>query len=402
MSSMELSDSLFSFIASHEGGNINELALRYSGRKFDFSISLAMLQLKGRHKYGEKLRPFFNNERFLLPDSLAAEQSSHHIVAAYHASIVGKNKRIADMTAGLGIDAMSIALAGNVVDAFELEGLRVETLRHNADVLSIDSLKVMQGNSVEIMRESDVGYDLIFIDPARRDSNARRTYSFRDCEPDISSILPMLFEHAPTVIIKASPLLDIVAVSNQLVGVAEIMTVSYAGECKEVLVVCREGFKGSPEVSAVMLHKSGRVDKFFIGDSSFDNVRIAPDSVFSEPRGFIYQPDAALMKLNCAASLCSAYDKLMKIAPNTQLYFSEVLYPDFPGRITEIESVPDKRSLKSIKGEKINAVARNYPLTSEEMMKKYGLKPGESRFLYGLKTSTGTPMLLLTRKPADI
>lgn len=393
---MDYSDAFFSFIASHCGENADDVALKYSGRALGFPLSSALLQLKGRHKYADKLRPFFSNDRFVLPDGLAAEQSSHYCVASYHSDIVGNGKKIADMTAGLGIDAMSIARGGNMVDAFELDYSRVMTLRHNAGILGIDSLSVVHGNSVEILSNSSASYDIIFIDPARRDSNSRRTYSFLDCQPDVTAIQNLLFDHAPMVIIKASPLLDISAVCNQLKAVSEIMTVSYAGECKEVLVVCRKDFSGLPHISAVILQKSGEIRKFAVSNSSQDSIRIATEASMAKGKGFIYQPDAALMKLNCASSLCAAYGDLWKIAPNTQLYFSEVFYPDFPGRICRIERVADKKTLKSLKGEKINAVARNYPLSSEDMMKKYGLKQGKERFLYGFKTSSGTPILLLT------
>ena len=62
------------------------------------------------------------------------------------------------------------------------------------------------------------------------------------------------------------------------------------------------------------------------------------------------------------------------VSHNTSLYVSECLYDDFPGRVLRIDSIPDKRELKAIKGQKYNVVTRNYPVDVCVLRKKSELR----------------------------
>lgn len=114
---------------------------------------------------------------------------------------------------------------------------------------------------------------------------------------------------------------------------------------------------------------------------------------------YLYEPNAGVMKLNPAKALCDRYNGLKKLARNTSLYISDILYDNFPGRISIIESIPDNEALKSMKGERYNVVSRNYPLTADELRKKYRIKEGKDKFLYAFRmTENSIPQLCLTQR----
>ena len=109
-------------------------------------------------------------------------------MAAFHASLTHRGEAILDMTAGLGIDAMTMYRAGASVSACEIDSLKAAALLHNAGVSGAAGLRVINIDSRVILSEPDSRYDVIFIDPARRDRLNGRTYAFSDCEPDVTAM----------------------------------------------------------------------------------------------------------------------------------------------------------------------------------------------------------------------
>ena len=67
----------------------------------------------------------------------ALEQSTHHSVARYHASLFPPGVRVFDLTAGIGGDALALAERGPVT-AFELDPDRFACLQRNASALARD------------------------------------------------------------------------------------------------------------------------------------------------------------------------------------------------------------------------------------------------------------------------
>ena len=48
-------------------------------------------------------------------------------------------------------------------------------------------------------------YDLIFLDPARRDSHGGKVFRLEDCTPNVVELLPTLLAHGKQLMIKLSP-----------------------------------------------------------------------------------------------------------------------------------------------------------------------------------------------------
>jgi len=388
---MERLESLLS-----SGKSTDRIALEMRGYPL---LGELLTQIESRKKCASKLPSFIANQRFYFPSELAAEQATNQHVAEFHLSLAGAGKTVCDMTSGLGIDAMTIS-ADNDVTALEIEQIKVNALTHNAAALGYDKVKAICTNSLEYIRETDRHYDIIFCDPARRDSEGRRTYAFADCTPDIIPDLDMILRKCDSLFIKASPMLDISEVLDRLKDCLQrVYIVCLKGECKEVLCICRSANVESVTITAIDI-RPGDTDIVYeiapqdIGDNS------APIAGLILPGMYLYEPNAAVMKLNCGRKLSGSFEGLRRLGRNTNLYVAESLFSDFPGRKLKISSIPDKNKLKQMKGSKINVTSRNHPMSPPEIRRKYGLTDGGDTFLYGAGLGlSDTPTFILAQSP---
>lgn len=382
------------FVADHINDSPEKLLLKYKGADNDFDLDMALAQLKGRQKCRLKLSSFLKFDDFIFPDFIAPEQASDQLVAHFHALLVGSGNKVLDMTAGLGIDSLSIAMAGNSVTALDLEPLRTRALAHNASVVGAPLLNAVNGNSVDFIKNTDHSFDVIFIDPARRGDLNKRVYSFADCLPNVVEIIDIMLTRAPRILIKGSPLLDLKGAAAEL-PVTDIYVVGAHGECKEVLLDIR---RDTPlrSYNFVEINNDGTY-----GSLSFTPAELEEKGApyLSEgqitPGGYLYEPSAPLMKFTGYGAICRRFPGLYKLSPNTSLYYSDSLLPDFQGRICRIDAIIGSREMKSLKGGAYNVAVRNYNMTAEQLRKKLAVREGQDKFIYGVKvTAKEKPTLL--------
>lgn len=396
----ELNEDFFDFIESNLKSDIHDLILHRTHH--DFPFDFAITQIKSRGKTTKKIPFFLANRYFIFPTELSAEQSTNQTIAQYHSEIIGKGKNVLDMTAGLGIDSMTIALNDNNVTAVEIDPLKTEILKYNAKIFSIDNIKVINSDSIDYLNKFELTkYDVIFIDPARRDNCNKRTYALSDCQPDVNTILPLLTFKAETVMIKASPMLDISQIYKEIPKLKSLHIICLNGECKEVLIICCTKDNCKEEIKVIDLNNEGKIkNKWICNKSDFkkaDNfIKNAEDISIG---GFLYDPNAGIHKLNVSSKLCTDFPGLVKIAPNTELYYSKKLYRAFPGRIFEVIERPDKSKLKSIKGKRMEVAIRNYPISAENLRSKLNLKSGgKEDFIWAFKSGLKEKPLIITCK----
>ena len=422
------------FIKGHEHSDVNALRLQYHGKSMPFSVDDACMQIEMRRKTAGKLPWFLHNPGFRFGTAQSAEQATNQNVALFHAFLIGRNRRVLDMTAGLGIDAMTIALRGNHVTAYELQTERVEALRHNADILGIDELTVVQGDSIRHLQQSEEHYDWIFVDPARRDSGNNRCFLLQDSLPDVVSHQYLLLAHADNVLIKASPLLDITQTLRDFSNVRSIIILSYKNEVKEVLIHLSLGsaslspaslghaspvsssplsFSAEPEGEVRSL-SSPLIQAIDLADSSsaFPDgepaIRFqfrsgcAPQAAISyasseaiAPGMYLYEAGAAMRKLQCASQICARYTDIKSLAKDSGLFVSENLHADFPGRICTVKALLSAKQLKALKDSRCRIVSSCYPMSAADLRKKFRLKEGEDMTLYATTTRDGSRMMIL-------
>lgn len=413
-------DEIQQFIMNHAHSDVNALRLQYHCKAMPFSVEDACMQIEMRRKTSNKLTWFLKNPGFMFGTSMSAEQATNQNVAQFHAQLIGHDRRVLDMTAGLGIDAMTIALNGNTVTAYELEHERVRALRHNAGILNVNNMSVVEGDSVLHLQQSHEHYDWIFVDPARRDSGNNRCFLLRDSLPDVITHQDLLLAHADHVLIKASPLLDVTQTLRDFRHVRSIFILSFKNEVKEVLIhlgIHSLPFGTGPEgdvqsnQSSPLIHVidlADSPDSFPAGTPAIRYRFTCTDAVkarinYATPEHvvtgmYFYEAGAAMRKLQCALQICDRYPGMKSLAKDSGLFVSDTLYMDFPGRISTINALGSGRELKALKGSRCRVVSSCFPVSASELRKKYRLMEGEDRTFYATTTHDGTRLMMLTTR----
>lgn len=400
----DISEPFYEFIEEHSGEDSNSLRLRYAVKPCEFDVNYAIDQIEARRKTSRKLPSFIRETRFLFPSLLSAEQSTHELVAQYNADrILSKPGIVADMTAGLGIDALTAARGGADVIAIELDPERTKALCHNINVLGLsDKVKAVNADSIRYLprlkkfleaRYGKCDKNIsIFIDPARRGAANSRTYFLEDCVPDITRSIDTLFSIADRILVKASPILDITRAVSQIPAISEAHYVAMKGEMKEVLLVMEKGYSGDVTLKAVDLdyadvsdenHPSYRergVMECMLSETGNSSMEVA-EIADIEQGGYIYDPNAAIHKMQCGNALSRKYPGLKRLGADTDIYFSDKHFPDFPGRVFSLIEIPGSKQLKQLSGSGMSVISRNHPLSADVIKKKFKLKESETEFL---------------------
>lgn len=384
-----LKKDFFNFIHKNSNADISKLALTVNRDKLDFPLDFALTQIKCRKSTKKKLSNFNSYEQFIYPDNISSEQASNQIVAKYHADLIGRDKKVIDLTCGLGIDAFTISLNNNRVTAIELDSLKAEAAIHNSGILSLKDFRVVNADCMDYLNKEKDKFDYLFVDPARRDNNNGRTYGFKDCRPDILENLDLLKKKADTILIKASPMLDLYEIKKELGEVSEFHIVSVSGECKEIMIIINsqiQDISENPAIFITNIKNNGENKKLEFKWSDLGKTDIYADISDIQPGTYLYDPYASIHKLNISARLIHDYREMKRISPNTDLYWSKILYEEFPGRCFMISSITDKKELKNLKGIRREIVTRNYPVSNDDLKKKLKINPGsDNDFIYAFK-----------------
>lgn len=349
-------------------------ALRKASRKLSSTLALA--------------------PRFAFPSTLAAEQSTSDALAAWHASLIEPGERVLDMTCGLGIDAFHLARRGAEVTACELQPRLAEAAVCNVRELGLANIRILNTDSVRYLEETDSTFDVMFIDPARRGDYGRRLFALADCAPDVTALLPLMFSKARTVIIKASPMLDISHTLSGLTGVDLIAATGTTRECKELLIRCRKDYQGPITVADVIADESHPdIEPFIFSYLPGQEAQAEPSYTDNPlPGQYLIEPWAPVMK-SAPFRLLSARFSALKAAPNTHLYFSDGIIDYFPGSFHQILDVYDfdKRGIRELtrKYTELNITVRNFSLSADDLARRLKIKQGGSLRLFAC--TVGSP-----------
>ena len=380
--------------------DVSRLRLKHgSDRKRMFEIVQIDCRQRNRRKLAETLRRY---PRFVFDSTLAGEQSTSDLLARFHASLVRSGDKVLDMTGGLGIDALHLAEAGAEVLMAELDEHRASCARHNVRLLESGNLSAVCGDSVELLKGcADDSFDVIYIDPARRGEHGERLYALSQCRPDVTVLLDEMLRVAPTVIIKASPMLDITQIRRELHSISEIVSVGTRDECKEVDIICRRDRNDDCHLRAVTILSDGQISEFKLVEP-YES--IAPGYALPKVGGYIYEPYPAVAKLNVGQGICSQTG-VRQIAANTHFYVSDCFNDLFPGQGYEITDlrVMSKRTLKELaqKYPRLDVTTRNFPMTAAELTKRMKVKPSGIIRLLACKDSGGENLLIVCHRPAE-
>lgn len=374
------SSDLEKFISENLKSDLHSLLLKKSPFP-EVSMQEIVQQIKGR-KVAEKKFPFLKKEGIVFPPNLSLEQSSSEATGKYKSGLVS-GKNMVDLTSGFGIDAYFFSQNFDEVMLVEQNPALIEIVENNWNILGRKA-KFINENLEDFLNKNTDRFDLIYLDPARRDENKNKVFLLEDLSPNLLEIQDEIVEISDKILIKLSPLIDISYLISTLKNIAEIHIVTVKNDVKELLVLIDSKQKSERiKISCVNLETEEPTFEFY-----FDEMNLAkPD--FGESGNFLLIPNNALLKTG-AFNLVSERFGLKKLHPNTHLYFADEIVENFPGRVLEVQKIETK---DLVKGEKFNIISKNYPLKPEEIKKKYKLKDGGNQYLIFTHTNSGKIIL---------
>lgn len=419
--------------------------------------SLAVNTIEGRRRLRKKLPEWVACTGLVYPSSLCAEQCSSSDTARYKASIVQrifneyvgtvasmvgdpcrttgsatenkmvtelaevtigtrKTGRIADLTGGLGVDSWAFSEVAEEVLYNEMNPALAAAARHNFKALGVTNIFIKNSEATSDSLKDifgDFRPDVIFLDPARRDSAGKKVFLLEDCSPDVLKILPELFGISRFVLLKLSPMADITMAVERLdrtyeeylekasgkgwngQWVREVHVVASGGECKELLILLdgewKEGYSLTcREDGKTLTFKPEEITKAKAG---------YPDSTFAR---IIFEPGKSLTKAGVSNAICERFG-LVKLARFTHLYtISEPLsdseseqrtapLKDF-GKVFYVKEILplNKSSMKDV-GKRYphsEVSAKNIPMSSDELRTRLKVKSGDDAHIFGVRIET--------------
>ena len=349
-------------------------------------------QLSSRAKAKDKLPSWFAQTGILYPAKVSIEQTSSEKTAHYKSRLVSGTSLI-DLTGGFGVDDYYFSKAVDQVTHCEMNASLSAIAAHNFERLAASNLTCHSGNSTDILNQLGQQFDWIYVDPSRRNESKGKVFLLRDCLPDVPDLLDFYFGFSDNIMIKTAPLLDITAALSELKNVQKIHIVAVHNEVKELLFILRKDHQSEIEIiTSNLLNDSNQ-------DFSFTLHEVA-NSSYSEPLHYLYEPNPAIYKSG-AFDLIGTRFGLSKLYPHSHLYTSEMLNPDFPGRIFEIiKSVPyDKANMKSLlQGKKANISVRNFPETVDKLRAKWKIADGGELYCFFTTIGHNDKIVVLSRK----
>ncbi len=355
--------------------NLSKLILK--GSPFpQVTIREIAAQINGLHKAEKKLPTWFNSEEIIFPPTINLEQTSSEITAKYKASLVS-GKEMIDITGGYGIDTFFFAERFEKVTHCEIDPELSEIAAHNFKALGRDNIEVFCGDGIVYLNHTNQKFDLIYLDPARRDDYGGKVFLLDQCTPNVAENLSLFFKRADKILIKTSPLLDLKAGIRELEGVRAIHIVSVNNEVKELLWELKKAFSGEVSIKAINFQNEESVNFEAVFTGNFE------EAPLSLPGTYLYEPNPAVMKSGMFAEVASQTGT-SKLHPNSHLFTSDEK-KEFPGRsfkITETLSYSKKILKKHPVFQKANITTRNFPKTVEELRKELKIADGGENYLF--------------------
>lgn len=385
------------FIGEHLHDDVQQLALQRNRfpQLSDTDFRFLLQQIEGRQRTKYKLPSFALNPDWWYPVRLSCEQCSSEATARYKAEIIKSflgqaDATLIDLTAGYGVDTFFMSEHTQQAHYVERNAELCAIAQHNF-ALSRPHIQVHNTTAEEFLSSlpiSDTPYPisntLIYLDPARRSQSGGKVFRIEDCEPNVIEILPILRKCASAILIKFSPMLDISAAMQSLGSKWDIHVVALHNEVKEVLFIT-----GNSTIHAVNISHD-QTTRFTLTQAE---EKATQNHIANTIGKYLYEPNAAIIKAGAFRLVGERYG-IAKLDTNTHLYTSDTLLPDFQGRVWKVIDARLAKPSTLDPKLKYSIISRNYPLSPEQMRKKYKLQDGNDYYLIGARHQ-GKPTLML-------
>lgn len=219
------------------------------------------------------------------------EQATGERIARYRAERYAPFGDIADLGAGIGGDALALAVEHRVL-ALERDRLRAAMSRQNAQAYGVSERLAPVVADLSDMTPPRV--EALFCDPGRRTATGRRVFSTRNYEPPLA-LLDAWRARVPALGVKVSPGIDYAELPDT--GVAEVEFISELGALKEA--VLWYGPLRTAERRATLLPSRATLAT---SGNPLPAIAVAP------PGQFLYEPDGAVIRAHLVELLAPLLD----------------------------------------------------------------------------------------------
>ena len=384
------------YVAAHLYDDPAHLALQ-ARRHPGLPVPELVRQIQARQKARVKLPTWADNADLIFPPALSIEQASSVQTATFKADLVTGATRLADLTGGFGADSAHFAAQVSQVDYVERDTKLASVVSYNLVQLGITNVAVHATDAVAFLKNTPDTFDWLYLDPARRDGADRKIVRLKDCEPDILRILPLLLHKAPRILLKTSPMLDIEQALQELGHVRKLWVVAVDNEVKEVLYELGAEAAVDPERHTVNLRRTGAPQEFRLNRAR----EARAVSRYAEPRQYLYEPNAAVLKAGGFKSVGNAFE-LFKLHQHSHLYTGDTLRADFPGRIFQVQAVEkyDGAAMRAHLGPEARShiTTRNFPATVAEIRHRTGIREGGDTYMFATTDLRGRLIILVCEK----
>jgi len=379
-------------VTEHAGDDPGRLLLS-ADRWPEIDVRRAARNIGARARIRTKIPSWYTHPELEYPGSLPLEQASSEATARCKQAFVPEGARIADLTGGLGVDCWFMSRRAREAHYCERNVDLCAAARHNFSTLGDDSIAVHEGDGIEWLAQQQERFDLIYLDPARRDAAARRVYDIADCEPNLLAVKDLLLGKATRILAKISPMADISRTLAHFPEARELHVLAVAGEVKELLLLLETG---APQAEPIIvahdiLHQSPNTQEMALPATTHhfefhpQEEPAAEVKYASQIGRYLFQPSKAVLKAG-AFRLLSARYNLEKLAPSTHLYTADTIPEGFPGKCFRVESVLEwsKASIRQLKMQydRLEMTATNFPLATDALRTRFGIPDGGAHHLF--------------------
>ena len=360
--------------------NLGRLLLKKSPFP-EVSMQEIAQQIKGKQIAAKKF-PFLLKENIVFPPHLNLEQASSESTAKEKANNLS-GRAFLDLTCGFGIDAYFLSQNFSEVTLLEQNKDLLEIVQHNWKTLGREANFINENleRFLEIS-EKEKQFDLIYLDPARRDKDHRKKFLLSDLSPNILEIQDKLLSISKKIMIKLSPLIDLKYLQSAVKSIDEIEIIAVKNEVKEIVLHLIPNTENKLKITTKNLNTEEPNFSF----SPEEESAVTPE--FSDILEYLYIPNNAVLKSG-AFNLVSKKFGLKKLHPNTHLYTSDKAV-DFCGRVFKVKEISAEEIKK---GDAFNIISKNHPLSPEQIKNKYKLKNGGEHYLIFTQSKKGMVIL---------
>ena len=395
------------FIKQHRNENPLSLALKKTPDGVD--LQWCLRQIEGYNIAKKKLPEWAEKNNIWYPPKLSMEQCSSEATAKYKQAIAERlgNEALIDLTGGFGIDFSYMAKNMEAACYVEQQEVLCNIANHNFPIMGLQNTKISHTTCEEFWKQyiadattakTNREKCLIYLDPARRNDRGEKVFSISDCTPDVTLLQDSLLEHSAFVMLKLSPMLDIVQARRILKGIAEIHVVSVKGECKELVFVMSKK-ADEPHYYCVNLDTNEETFTSSLS-ATMELADIANPAEIAEG-AIIFEPNASIMKAGVQNAFAKWYN-LKKLHPMSNLFLGNEPIENIPARQFIVERTSDfqKANRKSFMQDirQANLTIRNFPSTVDDLKKRLKIKDGGNIYLFATTLSDDTHVLIRCKK----